>query len=222
MHVAEVKHHAELFFDGLLVGDVVEAEHVNRTGVAVDHVEDEFDEGGFAGAVRADQSHDVALGQVEGHVVQREAGIIVFGDVGDLQRHRVGFGYGGHVHGPFLRLFLAVFLFEHAVQCVQRNAGGFGAPACLGQAFTNLGFELTLHQFVALVHHESAFALNVLYHALIGQFVVRPGDGEYGDAQLLGEFPQGRQGLARLQLAAEHRRTDLGFDLLVDGFTGHG
>ena len=57
---------------------------MNRTGVAVDHVEDEFDEGGFAGAVRADQSHDVALGQVEGHVVQREAGIIVFGDVGDL------------------------------------------------------------------------------------------------------------------------------------------
>ena len=102
----------------------------------------------------ADQSHDVALGQVEGHVVQREAGIIVFGDVGDLQRHRVGFGYGGHGHGPFSRLFLAVFLFEHAVQCVQRNAGGFGAPACLGQAFANLGFELTLHQFVALVHHE--------------------------------------------------------------------
>ena len=71
---------------------------------------------------------------------------------------------------------------------------------------------------------ESGFrvALNVLHHALIGQFVVRPGDGEYGDAQLLGEFSQGRQGLARLQLAAEYRRTDLGFDLLVDGLTGHG
>ena len=105
-----------------------------------------------------------------------------------------------------------------------RSNASSGMPAALAPrlASARLSRIWVLHQFVALVHHESAFALDVLHHALIGQFVVRPGDGEHGDAQLLGEFPQGRQGLARLQLAAEHRRTDLGFDLLVDGFTGHG
>ena len=102
VQVAGVEHDAQLFLDGLLVNDVVEAEHLDAAVVPSDHVEDQLDQRGFSGAVRADQPHDVALGQVEGHVVQHEAGVVVLGDTGDRKGHRVGFGYGGHDHGPFL------------------------------------------------------------------------------------------------------------------------
>ena len=95
VQVAGVEHDAELFLGLLLAGDVVHAEHRDATGVAADHVENELDERGFAGAVGTDEAHDVAGGQVEGDVVQREAGIVAFGDSGDGQRRRGRFLVGG-------------------------------------------------------------------------------------------------------------------------------
>ena len=91
--VAGIEDHAELLLDGLLVGDRVQAEDLDLAGVAADHVQDQLDERGLAGAVRADQAHDVAGGQVKGDVFQREAGIVVFGRARDGQRHR---WCGGH------------------------------------------------------------------------------------------------------------------------------
>ena len=79
-----------------------------------------------------------------------------------------------------------------------------------------------LHQLGPLAHHERAFALDVLHNALVGQFVVRPGDGEHRDPQLLGELAQGGQRLPCGEFAREHRRSNLILDLLVDRFSGHG
>ena len=75
--IAAVEHYAQLLFGPLLIGHRVKAEHFDSSRVSRGHIEDQFDQRGFAGAVRTNQTHDVAGRQVEGHVIQCEAGIIM-------------------------------------------------------------------------------------------------------------------------------------------------
>ena len=83
--IAAVEHYAQLLFGPLLIGHRVKAEHFDSSRVSRGHIEDQFDQRGFAGAVRTDQTHDVAGRQVEGHVIQCEAGIIMLRQSGYAQ-----------------------------------------------------------------------------------------------------------------------------------------
>ena len=75
-----------------------------------------------------------------------------------------------------MRLFFAVFPSERAVQCVKRNAAGFGSTVCFSQPFSILGFLSTLPRYEALIDHGSVFASADHQLALISRYEASPGD----------------------------------------------
>ena len=88
VQVAGVEHDAQPFLDGLLVNDVVEAEHLDAAVVPSDHVEDQLDQRGFSRPVGADHGDHLALGDVEGDVVHHGFPVVLFRKI--FNDHRSG------------------------------------------------------------------------------------------------------------------------------------
>ena len=68
--------------------------------------------------------------------------------------------------------------------------------------------------------HKAALAGHGVNEALGLQLVVGTLGGDDGDLQILGQSPDGGQGLAGPQLPGDDLGLDLGVDLVVDGLVG--
>jgi hypothetical protein len=71
---------ADAAFDGHGVFQVVQAEDSDFSAVPSDDIQDELDQGCFAGAVGTDQAHDVSLRKKKRHIPESES-VISFPEV---------------------------------------------------------------------------------------------------------------------------------------------
>ena len=73
-----IEHHADLLLDGALILPIVQAENPDCPLVTADEAENEFDGGGFAGAVGADQAGDGARLHMEVRDIQLKTAVPFF------------------------------------------------------------------------------------------------------------------------------------------------
>jgi hypothetical protein len=80
-----VKHHADVLLDHDVVTVDLAPEHFDAPGLAGQHAQHALDRRRLPGAIAPDETHDVALGQAERYICEREARIGL-AQAGDVQR----------------------------------------------------------------------------------------------------------------------------------------
>ena len=79
-----LRHHAEHAARAAVVGPHVGAHHARRSGIGARETGDHVDEGGLAGAVRAQQAEELAFLDLEAHAGQRTQRAVALLDVPDF------------------------------------------------------------------------------------------------------------------------------------------